>query len=577
MLVGARRAVLGVRPWWLSAKWMSSAGDKPAAIIDANRDRYALPTLGTTLINPASWQMTVITTGTATNSPSGTLTIAGDGVSGYGIADYQVTTVAGATYCVEYTVATNGCSFSVGTAQSGADLFPVAGSQFGAYARIFTATTTTSWIRFIRGGAGNSVVTAITAKLISLTTLRSATISEAITVSATRSGTASTYIDSDGVMKSLATSDVPRFTWLGGKRRLVVEPAATNLFLYSEDFSQAVWTKSNCTATPAAGPDQSGTNGATKIVSTNGVSFGHLRQNVAVTNGVTYTVSNYIAQAGFTWVLVFTSDGATGLQGWVDLVTGETSSIDAGLTITVTAAAFGAWRITASRVSTATGTGNFRFYPASALGVTAVVTTGNGADGILVYGAQAEATAFATSYIPTAGSTVTRAAEIVTGSALLTALHRRATGTHVMRYLQQDDPVLAPARQTLWSMNLDGGNSRMSIRKAAGSSTESPQGAVGNGASVSSLTAGSGLGADAGDSIGAALAWDATTSRLAVKGALAGGADGGGWDAAANQASVLYLGRNSDGSTPAAMLIDQIVIYSARVSNAALPGLAVAA
>lgn len=229
MLVGARRAVLGVRPWWLSAKWLSSAGDKPAAIIDANRDRYALPTLGTTLINPASWQMSVIPTGTATNSPSGTLTIAGDGGSGFGIADYQVATVAGASYCVEYTVATNGCSFSVGTAQSGSDLFPVAGAQSGSYVRIFTATTATSWIRFIRGGAGNSVVTAITAKLISLTTLRPAAFAECLSVSATRSGTASTYVDSDGLMKSLATSDVPRFTWLGGKRRLVVEPASTNL------------------------------------------------------------------------------------------------------------------------------------------------------------------------------------------------------------------------------------------------------------------------------------------------------------------------------------------------------------
>ena len=182
-----------------------------------------------------------------------------------------------------------------------------------------------------------------------------------------------------------------------------------------------------------------------------------------------------------------------------------------------------------------------------------------------------------TSYIPTAGSTVTRAAEIVTGSALLTALHRRTTGTHVMRYLQQDDPVLAPARQTAWSMNMDFGNSRLSVRKAPGAAAEGPQGAVGNGASVSSLTVGSGLGADAGDSIGAALAWDATTSWLAVKGALAGGADGGGWDAAMNQASGLYLGRNSDGTTPAAMLIDQDLLYPTRVSNAALPGLAVRA
>ena len=202
---------------------------------------------------------------------------------------------------------------------------------------------------------------------------------------------------------------------------------------------------------------------------------------------------------------------------------------------------------------------------------------GDGVSGIYAWGAQLETLAYATSYIPTAAGTVARAAEIVTGSALLTALHRRATGTHVMRYLQQDDPVLAPARQTLWSMNMDFGNSRLSVRKAPSAGAEGPQGAVGNGSSVSSLTAGSGLGADAGESIGAVLAWDASSSRLAVKGALAGGSDGGGWDAASNSASVFYIGRNSDGTTPSAMLIDQDLIYPVRVSNTALPGLAVRA
>lgn len=404
-----------------------------------------------------------------------------------------------------------------------------------------------------------------------LTTLRPATFAEAIAVSATRSGTASSYVDSDGLLKYLATSDVPRFTWLGGKRRLNIEPAATNLFLYSEDFSQAVWTKSNCTATPAAGPDQSGTNGATKIVSTNGVSFGHLRQNVAVTNGVTYTVSNYIAQAGFTWVLVFTSDGATGLQGWVDLVTGETSSIDAGLTITVTAAAFGAWRITASRVSTATGTGNFRFYPASALGV----TTGNGADGILVYGAQAEATAFATSYIPTAGSTVTRAAEVVTGSALLTALMRRQTSTAVTRYYCQVDPT-TQALGMLWCMGANSGNSRLNARFAPGTAGEGPSCIIGNGTTLTGMTPTAGVGANAGESIGQAFAWDGTNSRMAQKGALVG-VDSNAWDAAGNAASVLYFGRDSTGASVFPLNLDQFYMFPTRVVNASLPGLAVSA
>lgn len=575
MLVGARRAVLGVRPWWLSAKWMSSAGDKPAAIIDANRDRYALPTLGTTLINPASWQMSVIPTGTATNSPSGTLTIAGDGGSGFGIADYQVATVAGASYCVEYTVATNGCSFSVGTAQSGSDLFPVAGAQSGSYVRIFTATTATSWIRFIRGGAGNSVVTAITAKLISLTTLRPAAFAECLSVSATRSGTASTYVDSDGLMKSLATSDVPRFTWLGGKRRLVVEPASTNLMTYSQDANNAIWVKTNCTVSPDVAIAPDGTLTADKIISNLGAT-GFLAQSnpYSFTSGSPVTMSRFYRADEISSALFLVSNGAfggTGANGTCEFYLSTLTVVAnrADVMGSIMPYGNGWYRCAMTIVPTATATANIQWDRA--------IAAGDGVSGIYAWGAQLETLAYATSYIPTAAGTVARAAEIVTGSALLTALHRRATGTHVMRYLQQDDPVLAPARQTLWSMNMDFGNSRLSVRKAPSAGAEGPQGAVGNGSSVSSLTAGSGLGADAGESIGAVLAWDASSSRLAVKGALAGGSDGGGWDAASNSASVFYIGRNSDGTTPSAMLIDQDLIYPVRVSNTALPGLAVRA
>lgn len=575
MLVGARRAVLGVRPWWLSAKWLSSAGDKPAAIIDANRDRYALPTLGTTLINPASWQMSVIPTGTATNSPSGTLTIAGDGGSGFGIADYQVATVAGASYCVEYTVATNGCSFSVGTAQSGSDLFPVAGAQSGSYVRIFTATTATSWIRFIRGGAGNSVVTAITAKLISLTTLRPAAFAECLSVSATRSGTASTYVDSDGLMKSLATSDVPRFTWLGGKRRLVVEPASTNLMTYSQDANNAIWVKTNCTVSPDVAIAPDGTLTADKIISNLGAT-GFLAQSnpYSFTSGSPVTMSRFYRADEISSALFLVSNGAfggTGANGTCEFYLSTLTVVASRADVRGSIMPYGnGWyRCAMTIVPTATATANIQWDRA--------IAAGDGVSGIYAWGAQLETLAYATSYIPTAAGTVARAAEIVTGSALLTALHRRATGTHVMRYLQQDDPVLAPARQTLWSMNMDFGNSRLSVRKAPSAGAEGPQGAVGNGSSVSSLTAGSGLGADAGESIGAVLAWDASSSRLAVKGALAGGSDGGGWDAASNSASVFYIGRNSDGTTPSAMLIDQDLIYPVRVSNTALPGLAVRA
>lgn len=585
MLIGARRAVLGARPWWLASAWLSSAADRPAVIIDHNRGRYALPALGPELIpDPELDTAGLWTAGTGWTVSGGVATKTA-GTGSY-LALTGSTVVIGAVYCITYTVATRTAGATVPSIGNvdGSTASAAAGTYTNYVVAAATTTTGGAGLNIYANSAFAGTISRVSVQQVQLgasltsPTLRAGVFSDLLSVSATRSGTASTYVDSDGLMKSLATSDVPRFTWLGGKRRLVVEPASTNLFLYSEDFTKSAWTKSNCTVTPSAGLAQTGAVTATKVATNNTLNSGYIRQDVSMTSGIPYSVRIYVAQSGFSWLYIFTSDGATALDGWVNVATGATANVAVGLTITVTAAAFGAWRISATRVSGNTGTGNFRFYPASSVGAPlSSVTGGNGTDGVLVWGAQCEAQGAATSYIPTSGSAVTRAAEIVTGSALLTALHRRATGTHVMRYLQQDDPVLAPARQTLWSMNMDFGNSRLSVRKAPSAGAEGPQGAVGNGSSVSSLTAGSGLGADAGESIGAVLAWDASSSRLAVKGALAGGSDGGGWDAASNSASVFYIGRNSDGTTPSAMLIDQDLIYPVRVSNTALPGLAVRA
>lgn len=585
MLIGARRAVLGARPWWLASAWLSSAADRPAVIIDHNRGRYALPALGPELIpDPELDTAGLWTAGTGWTVSGGVATKTA-GTGSY-LALTGSTVVIGAVYCITYTVATRTAGATVPSIGNvdGSTASAAAGTYTNYVVAAATTTTGGAGLNIYANSAFAGTISRVSVQQVQLgasltsPTLRAGVFSDLLSVSATRSGTASTYVDSDGLMKSLATSDVPRFTWLGGKRRLVVEPAATNLALQSETRS-ITWLSTGATIVSDASPSPTGAVTADKLVEDTSSGFHANQQSYAgFTSGISYTYAEMVApqERGWCWLFLPAAPFGVISGAYFNLLTGAVGTIFGSVLATAgIRLANGFWVFSITKAATATTTG---FY---GIGISPSDNggnyTGDGTSGILLGGGQLEATAYPTSYIPTAAGTVARAAEIVTGSALLTALHRRTTGTHVMRYLQQDDPVLAPARQTLWSMNLDGGNSRMSIRKAAGSSTESPQGAVGNGASVSSLTAGSGLGADAGDSIGAALAWDATTSRLAVKGALAGGADGGGWDAAANQASVLYLGRNSDGSTPAAMLIDQIVIYSARVSNAALPGLAVAA
>jgi hypothetical protein len=565
MLVGARRAVLGARPWYQGSFWRAGDGSRPQAIVDANRDRYAIPRLGANLIVNASWAMSTTGSGaTATNSPSGQLNLTGNGGGNSAIGDQSIATTIGRRYLVVSTVASLVAAVLAGTTQGGTDnLFHL--GHTGTMGHMFTATAATTWIRISRTAVGLSTVTNISVREVS-DELAPGALSDCFTI--TRSGTA-TYVDSAGVRRT-AAADVPRFDWSYGRRRLLVEPARANLFVYSEDFTQANWIKSNCTVTAAAGLDQTGAMGATKVVSTNAVANGHIRQNVAMTSGVYYTGTINITPSGFPWLYVFVSDGATTLDGWIDLATGASSSVAAGLTLTATPASFGAWKITATRVSGNTGTGNFRFYPAPSFGV----TTGNGVDGMLVWGAQCEAHVYATSYIPTAGSTVTRAADLCELTPLLEAMAKSQVGTTVVRYYQQFDPDATGVARSIIYGGSDGGNTRENIRQAeAGAAV--PNAIIGNGTSTSTYSPGAAVAAET--SVGVALAKNASNSRAAVNGALIGGADGVAFDAAASTATRYRVGQNSSGTSLSSTMLDQFLHYKNRVSNAALPALSVAA
>lgn len=208
----------------------------------------------------------------------------------------------------------------------------------------------------------------------------------------TRSTTA-TYYDQSGVL-STAAIDAPRFDYdpatlapLG----LLVEEQRTNLLTYSTDLSTG-WTKGSAatwTANAATAPD-----GTMTALGVDGLSgTGRLNtgttlytSTLSATGSTAYTVSVYVRAKSGT-----VSNVCLRLQE-----TGGNNTVSPGNTVGET------WQRISLSITTAAG--------ATAVSVTIGTVTGT-AD-LYIWGAQLEAGAFATSYIPTVASQVTRAADV---------------------------------------------------------------------------------------------------------------------------------------------------------------------
>lgn len=190
---------------------------------------------------------------------------------------------------------------------------------------------------------------------------------------------------------------------------LLIEESRVNGYLYSQDLTDAYWTKAAMTieSNVAIAPD--GTLTADKIIPT-ATTENHNISRLGGTSTVNRTYSLYVKPAGLNYVTLGVS--TTTSNALFNLIDGTVNQPTANFVADATAINVGNgwWRLT---YTTATGT-ILAIYP----GVAATKlssgssTTGDGYAGILVWGLQWEnSVTFATSYIPTVASQVTRAAD----------------------------------------------------------------------------------------------------------------------------------------------------------------------
>jgi len=194
----------------------------------------------------------------------------------------------------------------------------------------------------------------------------------------------------------------------GVSKGVLSEPAATNLATYSNDFTNAAWIKTNVTLTADDAVSPSGETNATKVTSSaSGVQ--RLRFNEATAGVKTHSI--FVKQGSGAAIQIYDGADAQYFANF-DVATGSVGNTGSKVTTDSTYFGNGWWRFSITIDGTTTGAGMY----VHIVDATNVVF-GSGstqADFHYFYGAQFETGSVPTSYIPTYGSTVTRAKDQLT-------------------------------------------------------------------------------------------------------------------------------------------------------------------
>jgi hypothetical protein len=260
----------------------------------------------------------------------------------------------------------------------------------------------------------------------------------------TRAGT-KTRINESQQIETVATG-VPSIDYTGGGcPSLLLEPQSTNLVTYSEDFSNAFWSKQSATVATSTIVSPDGLQGSYKLIPDNGTGGNRSIANSYTSLTGLHTHTCFAKKGEYDYLMLRTRNSpSAGVM--FDLANGTLSvNLTSAVYVSSKIENYGnGWYRCSITLDPSQADTVGQLFISLSVGITGSEDNsfdGNGTSGVYIWGSQFENLSYPTSYIPTSGATVTRIAD-------------SASKTGLSSYINSSEGVLYAEISAL----IDGGN-----------------------------------------------------------------------------------------------------------------------